>query len=141
MKTRLIALLLGLTAFLFAPACQTLTDSGEPERLTVQYLTLKYIDGDRDRALRVVDRVDEISAVVENENLLIAELRSRVDEIIPWSDLGVEEMFLIQELMDIIQAELDANIQTGVIPEDQRVYLQTYLGWIRQIADRAVRWG
>ena len=128
----LIAVIAG-AALLFA-GCQTLSESGTPERITVQYLTLKYIDGDADRAARVAERVAEITKVVQNESLLLSALREEVDDIIPWDDLADEELFLVKELMDMVNRELAQHVQDGIIPEDARVYIHTYLGWIQEIA-------
>lgn len=115
-------------------ACNTLTESGDAERIVTQFSTLRYIDGDSDRAQRVVLRVREIRAIVVDEQVPIYLLEARIRDMIPWENFDEDERFLIEELFQLIQRELNNQIELGFIEEDQRLLIDTYLGWVEDAA-------
>lgn len=132
-------LLTALFAFALS-ACSLIPDAGTAESLTVNYLmskaTTRIVDGDADRADRVLSAVADARAYVTGgDSVTIGALyEAAVDRIQP---LQPADRILITAILDNVRARLETAISAGKLEESQRVSLLQSLDWIERSARHA----
>lgn len=133
--------ILCLIAFSFTllAGCSFLQDNPNTAKLTTSYATAKVIDGDIERAKRIIGIVSEARATIgEDAASTVAALDSFVRSKINWSSLAPEDAILIDAVLTNAADRLEAEIGAGMLSPDERVLLDTFLGWIEQTAKRYV---
>lgn len=133
--------LLGIIAFSFTllSGCAFLQENPDTAKLTTQYATAKVIDGETDRAQRIIDIVSEARATVGKDAVsTVAALDAFVRSKINWSSLAPEDSILIDAVLANAADRLEQEIGAGLLSPDQRVLLDTFLGWIEDTARRYV---
>lgn len=127
--TALLALLL--------TACSALPASGTTESLAVNYLMSKaatrIIDGDGDRAARVLDAVEDARRYVQaGDTVTIGALyTAAIDRI---QSLEPADRILVTAILDNARARLETAISAGQLDQSQRVSLLDTLDWIEAAA-------
>lgn len=121
---------------LLASGCALLKDSAPAARMTAQYATFKVIDGDPDRAAKVLRLVqDAQSYVTGGPRVSIAALEQAARDRIPWQRLNPGDHVLIDAILTEARKRLELKIGAGVLDPDQRVQLSEFLAWIKGAAD------
>lgn len=134
MKTFLITVVLALSL----AGCSALPESGTTEALAVNYLvgkaTTRIVDGDADRAERVLAAVEDARRYVESgDTVTIGVLYdAAVDRIQNLDDPA--DRLVITAILDNVRARLETAISSGGLDESQRVSLLDTLDWIEQAA-------
>jgi uncharacterized protein YceK len=131
--------LLCLIAFSFTllSGCAFLQDNPNTAKLTTQYATAKVIDGDTDRAQRIIGIVSEARATIGQDAVsTVAALDAFVRSKINWSSLAPEDSILIDAVLANAADSLEQEIGAGLLSPDERVLLDTFLGWIEDTAKR-----
>lgn len=104
--------------------------------VTVQYSTAKVIKGDEDRALAVLEHVEDARSFVESgAEVSISNLVEGVKEEINWGGMKPEDRMLVELLLIQAQKDLEVRVGEGVLEEDQVVVIETLLDWIEQGAN------
>jgi len=129
----LLAALIAITL----SACSLIPDSGTAEALTVNYLmskaTTRIVDGDADRAAKVVKAVEDARQYIETgEMVTISALYDAAIGRI--SGLDAADKILIGAILDNARTRLEAAVSTGQLDAQQRVSLLETLDWIEQAA-------
>ncbi len=100
-------------------------------RLVTTYATLKVIDGDNEKADRVVEIAQEVSRLAGDDpevtvDLLVARIRS----LIRWDRLDEADTLLVDALLLELSARLKDKLGDELIPKDARVTVQTVAEWV-----------
>lgn len=118
-----------------ATGCALLQDSAPTVQLTTQYATLKVVNGDPERAAKVVDLVTNAKQYVEGDSsVTIAALEHAARSRIPWDDLDPADVLLIDAILSQARERLELEIGAGLLNPEQRVQLSTFLSWIESAA-------
>lgn len=135
MKLKLMIIL--LLGFLL-PACALLDfveTNPATAQLTVQYATLKYIDGDQNRADRVLAVTERIRAHVDDDEVVtIAVLDDRLRSYINWGQLDEADTLLLNALLEQVKRELQERMGEGFVSEHDRVRLHRVIDWVETAA-------
>lgn len=143
MKKHIVMAIVATFAFLALSGCgilESMQDNPETARITTQYATAKVIDGDPDRADRVADIAKKARETVGKDavstvSALDAYVRSKID----WNSLAPEDNMLIDAVLTRAAERLEEEIGSGALDADERVQLDTFLGWIEDVAERGVQ--
>lgn len=140
-RAMIVAGVLGALAFL--PGCAILQgDGSEGEefavRSSIQLATVKVIDGDQERAERVVEIASQARELVAGDSTAaLDEVEQRVRDEIQWDTLSPAEQQVASDLVELVRAELEARIGEGALDPEDRVAVRTVLDWIIEAAGRA----
>jgi hypothetical protein len=133
MKTfTIVALILTLVA---TTGCLTTQSKTLVVQVAVQLATTKVIDGDRDRAARILAISSAVRAVAgtsrfDSVALLDSYIRTKID----WSKLTPEQTLLANLLLDTIRTELEARVGTGILTNDKLLVVAQVASWIESAA-------
>ena len=127
-----------LTALVIA-GCASFDAGSTGARTAIEAATLKYIDGDRERAERVhritSGLLEEAEAETEQPiRKTLDAIEERARERIEWSRLDEAEALVVHRVIDAARAEIEHRVQQGTVDERQSVAIRTVLIWIRDIA-------
>ena len=118
-------------------ACSVL-DSMQPDtkQLAVQYATLKVINGNPDKAARVVELVQEGRAFVEDGavTVTVAALYDGVVERVNWDKLDPADHILVAAILTQARARMEEDLGVDLLDDAQRVKVLTVLDWIEAAA-------
>lgn len=67
-----------LLAAVLIGGCSVIEDRPMTAKLTVQYAVLSYIDEDAEKSARVIKRIDQAIALVQNEDATIASIETEI---------------------------------------------------------------
>ena len=126
----------GLLAIVAIPGCSVLeTVAEDRNQLAVQYATLKVIDGESQKADRIVELVEKARAYVgEGSTVTISYLADEAAIRLRQSGLDPADMILATAILERAEARLKSEIGDGVLNDQQRVQLLTVLNWIEDAA-------
>lgn len=97
--------------------------------------TIRLIDGDAAKQTRIIDTADTILDYMEkNPEGRAADIAELVKDSIPWSKLTAEENYLITTLLAVVQADIEQQIQDGVVSEELLLRVKTIVKWVRDAA-------
>lgn len=103
-------------------------------RVAVQYATLKVINQDTDRAVRVDAIAGMAIDVAEGGVTGIDELERQVRVAICWECMAPEDAMLAELLIQSVRAELDERIEGGLIDPERAAAATEVLTWVRDAA-------
>lgn len=124
------------TVTLFAAAlllagCSILQDNQPTARLTVQYATLKVIDGDLDKRDRVVEIAERaLDRLDDTPEATVHAVVGEVREQVPWSNLDAADKILIDALLTELESRLIERYGDGVLSEEARLGAATVAQWV-----------
>lgn len=124
------------TVTLFAAAlllagCSFLQDNQPTARLTVQYATLKVIDGDLDKRDRVVEIAERaLDRLDDTPEATVHAVVGEVREQVPWSNLDAADKILIDALLTELESRLIERYGDGVLSEEARLGAATVAQWV-----------
>ena len=124
------------TVTLFAAAlllagCSFLQDNQASARLTVQYATLKVIDGDLDKRDRVVEIAERaLDRLDDTPEATVHAVVGEVREQVPWSNLDAADKILIDALLTELESRLIERYGDGVLSEEARLGAATVAQWV-----------
>lgn len=126
----------------FTTGCQTgnITDTiNNNEALvkaSIQYATLRIIDGDTERAERVLDGVNVARNVLDDAERVttVKDLTNIVREKLDWSSISPENQILANLLIDKIAERIVIDIERGVIDPESLVVVGNLLDWVGEAA-------
>lgn len=135
-KKYLVALI--ASAVLALTGCAALKQGGTGAQTAVEVATIKVIDGDAERANRVVEIVGKVRGLIEGDEVSTLEtVEDNVRSAIDWSGLDTAEKLVVNRLIDAVRAEIDNRINADDIASldpDEVVAVQRILNWIEQAA-------
>lgn len=144
MKMHRSLIAVGVVALLaFLPGCAVLQGEGTAgeefaARSSIQLATVKVIDGDQERAERVVAIASQARELVAGDaTAALDEVEQRVRDEIRWDNLSPLEQQVASDLVELVRAELQARIGEGALDPEDRVAVRTVLDWIIEAASRA----
>lgn len=133
MKNLLITIALSLGVIL--SGCAILEENPSTAKLTIQVAVLKIIDGDSDRADRVVEIAQKARFHVSSDSSVTIEaIDGEIRRHIRWDTLGAAEKLLVNAILDEAKQRLQDEIGAGLLDADQKVKVITVLDWIEQAA-------
>lgn len=136
-KKYLVALIASAVLALTA-GCAALKQGGTGAQTAVEVATIKVIDGDAERANRVVEIVGKVRGLIEGDEVSTLEtVEDNVRSAIDWSGLDTAEKLVVNRLIDAVRAEIDNRINADDIASldpDEVVAVQRILDWIEQAA-------
>lgn len=107
----------------------------DTKQLAVQYATLKVIDGDADKAARVVELVQEGRDYVQSDaSVSVAALYEGVRDRINWQSLDPADRILVEAILTRARERLRDEIGVGLLDPDQQLKVLTVLDWIEAAA-------
>lgn len=129
----LVTMLAGLLAIASLGGCATWTP-GQNLAATVgiQYATAKFIEHEPDakqeaRAVKVLNTVTALKAVVENETATVDTLQGYAYELISRSKLGPADTVLANTIVAAVVEELRRRISSGVLKETDKLVVAKVL--------------
>ena len=137
-----VSILFLITAF-FA-GCQTLTPTEElTAKVAVKIAIKKYISqGDvEQRATKIIALVQDAGSVVDAvETFSLEVLDIRVRSKIDWKGLDDDETLLVDGLLIVIRAELEARLEeTNGLSAAEALSVKKVFGWIEEAANSKLR--
>lgn len=119
-------------------ACATLTDDNFQAKLATQYATIKIVNGDPDKADRIVEIASEIQRYASGETLLTVDLLVfAIKDQIQWNKLDVADTLLVNALLDQLRTELVARLGADALPGDVRLAVDVVAAWVISAAEMA----
>lgn len=122
-----------LTIVVAISGCATMQENETLTRAAFEYGTLKVIDGDPDRAERVVDLMDDL-IVIASGDATVEFLSERLRDEIDWGKLSPADTILVNAVINEVSARLQEQVGDGLLDPDQRLQVTQALGWIREAA-------
>lgn len=130
----LVAVIVTVAAFLL-PGCADKAAA----KLTVQVATLKVIDGDVDRAERIVDIVSAARLALTNESATTVEaLKKIVKAKIDWKRLDAGDTLLANLLIETVAEKLQERFEPDmgeVEPTPWKLKADAVLKWVESAAE------
>mgnify|MGYP006428165319 CR=1 FL=1 len=113
---------------------------GLAARSAIEVATLKFIDGDQDRAQRINEITSEILAVADRGkeeaiNEALNRIENKLRNEIVWSNLDDAEALLINRVIDVARNEIEERAREGTVDKSVKVAAKTVLEWIRDISN------
>lgn len=104
---------------------------------TVQYASLKYIDGESDKAVKLKERVSDIRKKIDviEKHTTVVRLVELANEQIPWEEMKPEDVVAVRTLMAVIENQIDYDIETGYLDPKQISSVVKILDWVEEAAD------
>ena len=120
--------------FVSVAGCAIIGSGPERGQLAMQYATAKAINGDPERAERVIDWIKSIEGANRPVSLdgIETALRARVR----WDRLSPEDAELINYLIRNTREALQDQFGAGVLDPSDMIELKRVLGWIHETANR-----
>lgn len=113
--------------------CAAIADHQATAKLTIQYATLKYIDGDQDKAQRVARIAAEAKGFVL-AGASLDDVEAAVRARIPWDQLDDADKVLVNGLLDAIREELEFRVQHQLLDPDQVMAVSAVIAWVEEAA-------
>ena len=131
-------LVVAIMAFLMT-ACVGFSFQREGARTAIEVATLKYIDGDSQRAQRVYEITSGlIKDTKDNAQKPLRQTLDRIEskarERIEWDKLDQAEALVVHRVIDAARAEIEHRVSQGTVNESTQVAVRTVLKWIRDIS-------
>ena len=103
--------------------------------VAIQYATLKFIKGDQAKAAKVRAVTDTAMGLVKGDvvatlDALEAEVRNQID----FSQMKPEDALLVNTLISVVRAELQAKLGDAGVGEDAKVRILSVLQSVRDAA-------
>lgn len=123
-------------ALLLLAACSGLPTIGQDDtgaRALVEIATLAAIEQSDDRAdaaARVIAAATEARTWLDLEGVTLDEIATRVRARIVASDLELSQKAALNTLVNILAAEISAQVDVGQIDPATRVTVNKLLGWV-----------
>jgi len=131
-----VTLALVITLGAFAPGCTTTGDARTKlvAQIAVQYAVGKVIENNPSYAPRIAQIASEVGAVAGGEastvSAVIALARAKID----FGKLSPADVTLINTLLSVVEAELEARVSAGVLSPEKAASVREVAGWIEQAA-------
>jgi hypothetical protein len=107
----------------------------DTRQLAFTYATAKAINGDQERADRVIELVERGREFVErSDSVTISALYEGVRERINWQGLDPADQILISAILTTARDRLNEEVGVGALDESQRLRVLTVLDWIEGAA-------
>jgi uncharacterized protein YceK len=137
---RKLVILVVLAVGLALSGCAALNQIPESTaaKLTVQQATLRVIDEDVERALRVQELTETVGYYVEQEKITVELIDTYLRSQIKWQELSLADGQLLVMLLDELRLRLDERIGDGLLDPDDKVVIATVLRWVYDAAALAV---
>jgi hypothetical protein len=133
LKYTVSQVMLVLAALLMLNGCQFLEKNPAATWLVVEQATLRYIDDDPQKALRVRAVADEVGQSLEgNESVTLAVLDGRLRALVKWDELSIADRQLLDGLITMLVMELEARFTSDVLKPEDIVRIRTLVGWVVQ---------
>lgn len=126
-----------ITLALFLTGCASIQSGNVAAKLAVQVATMKVIESDDDRtakAARIVSAVEQARVWLDVDGVTLADLKVAALRRLQERNLDPSDMLLASALVDIVAAELDVRIGQGALSPEQKVTVNTFLGWVAEAA-------
>lgn len=135
----LTALAIGL-ALLALVACASL-EQNDIARLATQYSTLKYIEAapgaETERAARIYDIVSQARQLLNGDtSTTVAFIEVAVRNQVPWHSLSAADQLLADGLISAISQDLQQQVGSGALKDEQLLQVDAVLGWVADICQR-----
>ena len=125
-----------LATALALTGCKTLEENQSGARLVVTYAVMKYVErGDtaEDRA-RKAQRIRAIASDVQRlasgDPVTLTFIGEAVRAQLAPLNLSPADLFLANELLNLLMTELQTKVGEGILDADQLVQVATVLGWV-----------
>lgn len=103
--------------------------------VAVQYAVLKFIKGDQVRAARVRSVADTAMGLVKGDVVATLDaLEQTVRDQIDFSQMKAEDALLVNTLISVVRAELQARLGDAGVGEDAKVRIISVLTSVRDAA-------
>ena len=136
MKTCIYATAVAVLAIAIS-ACSVLT----PSELRLRVAVAEYVDGDVERAERVIEWAQDSQAALEHrEYVNWSDLRAAADKRIPWDELKPYQRVRAMDVLANVEAELAQRVEDGKLPAHAIVELTDILRSIERAAHDELRY-
>lgn len=138
MKLNIPVLLLTLT--LLFSGCQTVGDRDTPVRVPLALATIRVINGDAERAQRVLDGADAVIAAFDeaSEAIPLPYVRDEIKRVIGFDELATVDQDSIELLLVELEEYLVAYAVAGAVPPQHRDRAIEIVGYVREQAHRSL---
>ena len=141
-KPRRIFIALFAFAFPFLSGCALLDrveESPFVAKLTVQQATLRVIDEDPEKAVRVLEISGEVRQMIEVDLVTVALLDEFIRVQVNWEKLSIADAQLLLLLLDELKVQLAERMGEGLLTPDQKVSLNKVVDWVEESALLVIR--
>jgi hypothetical protein len=136
MKKLSAAIFLAIMVFSFG--CVSSTQNQNPMndilmKTAIQYPVIKYMSkhpGQIEKAEELIEYLEV--AVNMDEEITLLDIKNKAYEFIPWSDMDPADRLLLTALLDVVHDQLSIEIGSGLLGEDEKLFLETFFGWMEQ---------
>lgn len=108
-------------------------------QLAVQYAVGKVLENNPDYAPRVAAIAREVGAAAGGEASTVSAVMALARAKIDFSKLSPADVTLVNTLLTVVEAELAARIDAGVLSPEKAASVKEVAGWIEQAALAYVR--
>ena len=129
-------------AFPFLAGCALLDrveESPLVAKLTVQQATLRVIDEDPEKAVRVLEISGEVRQMIEVDLVTVALLDEFIRVQVNWEKLSIADAQLLLLLLDELKVQLAERMGEGLLTPDQKVSLNKVVDWVEESALLVIR--
>jgi len=129
-----------LVISLLLSGCWLKFDRIQPEykelsKTTVQYATLRYIEGDIDKANTVYEMTQYVTDLADNGLVSLDTLESELLNHVPWDRFTLENQFLIENLIGHVVTQLkQIEVDIDIDKDEIEYYILEVVNWIEQSA-------
>ena len=117
-------------------ACSTVNFQSPAHKLAIQYAVGKFIEaGDASkRAAAIISEVTNAQTLIDLQQVPIADVKLAVLRRVADRGLSVADTMLASALIDIVEAQITADISKGIISKDETIRVNAFLDIVKQAA-------
>lgn len=123
--------------FPFLAGCallQSVEDSPMMAKLTVQQATLRVINDDPDKAVRVLEITRDVREMMTVDSVTLAVLDEFIEFQIRWEKLSTADEQLLRMLLQEMQDRLAEKFGQGLLTPEDKVSISKVIDWIEDAA-------
>jgi hypothetical protein len=136
---KMMTAMLAMLAIVALSGCALLQDvDPNSKRLAIQYATLKVVDGDQDKAARVLELIERGRQYLnDEESITIAAIDGSVRELIRWDNMDNADRILVDNILLTARKRLMEEIGAGILDTDQKEKVLIVFNWVEESISNA----
>ena len=120
-----------LLAVTLLAGCETFQEHETTFRLAIRFAVIEVVDGDPQKARRVVDVATDIQRLSSGDAPTTVDfLIEEIEDIVPWDDYSAAGQDLGRQMLVELREHLIIAYGDGLVPEEARETLFTIAGWM-----------
>lgn len=105
-------------------------------KTTIQYATLRFIDGDAEKSQGVLDFVKDSRNFIDSSSIArVDELSNNLKDRINWDSLSTANARVINTLFDTVQSYINKKVDGEDLSPESIVTIHSVLSWMEEVAE------